>query len=45
MSFQQITNDILKDYLKQKNVKQISAKKKAELLELAKEQLTNDGRL
>lgn len=40
----QITNDILKDYLKQKSTK-VSNLRKAELLSLARDQLIKDGKL
>lgn len=40
-----ITNDVLKDYLKQKGVKGFAAKKKAELRDLVREQLVKDGKL
>lgn len=40
-----LTNDKLKDYLKQKGVPKTSAMKKAELLLAAEEQLIKDGKL
>ncbi|CAD6579969.1 MAG: ATP-dependent DNA helicase II subunit 1 [Cyphobasidiales sp. Tagirdzhanova-0007] len=43
-NFKAVTNDVLKDYLKQKDVKGFSTKKKAELLAMAKE-LLEHGKL
>jgi len=41
----QVTNDTLKDYLKQKDVKKIAGKKKADLIEMVMEQLQSDKML
>jgi hypothetical protein len=38
----QVTNDTLKDYLKQKDAKKIAGKKKADLIEMVMEQLHSD---